>query len=162
MFSAIDYNIRPIAEKDIDECVSMAMESFGTKTYPKEQYDTMREEFTMGLSELHWGRPNYIVCEIDNKIVGMAGYIQSWLDWDTYEFFWLSVRVGYYGVGIGSALVKFREEEVVKKSAFKDDITIMFSCTKDVIKYHENHGYKVVVKKAARKEVIMAKTFLKK
>jgi GNAT superfamily N-acetyltransferase len=153
--------IRRMCETDIDECVSMAIESFGASAYPKKQYETMREEFLMGLEKEHWGRPNYFVCEIDGIIVGMAGYVQSWLDWDTYEFFWLSVRKGHYGKGIGKALVEYRENEVIKKAAFKDDITILFSCTNSVIDYHKRNGYKVVIEKAASKEVIMGKTFIK-
>ena len=157
------YDIRPIEERDIDECVNMAIETFGTNHYPKEQFDSIREELMMGLQEPHWGRPNYFVCELGSgKIVGMAGYVQSWLDWDTFEFFWLSVRKGYYGKGIGKALVEYREQEIISKSAFKDDVTIMFSCTREVIKYHEKHGYGILLEKAAGKEVIMGKTFMKK
>lgn len=155
------YKVRPIEENDVDECVSMAMESFGTDTYPKEQFDSIREEFMAAFDKPWWGRPKYFVCEMDDKIVGMAGYVQSWCDWDTFEFFWLSVRKGYYGKGIGKALVEYREKEVMRQSAFKDDITIIFSCTNEVIEYHKKHGYKVLLEKAASKEVLMGKTFMK-
>ncbi len=158
----IKYKIRPIKKEDVNECAAMAMESFGTNEYPKEQYDTMKEEFKAAFKKNWWGIPKYFVCEHKGKILGMGGYALSWLDWDTFEFFWLSVRKEYYGQGIGEALVKHREKEILKESAFKDDITIMFSCTKTVINYHKRNGYKVLIKKAAGKEVIMGKTFLKK
>lgn len=157
----IQYKIRPLQKSDINECASMAIESFGTNEYPKEQFDTMKEEFKAMFGKQFWGTPNYFVCEHKGKILGMGGYALSWLDWDTFEFFWLSVRKEYYGQGIGEALVKHREKEILKKSAFKTDITIMFSCTNSVIGYHKKHGYNVLLKKAGGKEVIMGKTFLK-
>ena len=154
-------SVRPMRKEDIPICVQMAMESFEGK-YPKEQFDTIEEEFMAAFSEDWWGRPRYFVCEYQGKILGMGGYALSWLDWDTFEFFWSCVRKGYEGNGIGKMLVEHREKEVLKDSAFKNDITIMFSCTREVVNYHKRHGYKVLLKKAGGKEVIMGKTFLKK
>ncbi len=157
----INYKIRPLQKKDIKECVSMTTESFGWDEYPKKQFDTIKEEFNAAFSKKHMSMPRYFVCECKGVIIGMGGYSFSWLDWDTFELFWLSVRKGYYNNGIGKALTKHLEKEILKQSAFKTDITILFSCTKSVINYHKRQGYEVVLKKAAGKEVIMGKTFLK-
>lgn len=153
--------IRPLEKSDIEECIAMAIESFGESEYPSDQYDTIEEEFSMGLKDEHWSRPNYFVCLFNNQIIGMIGYSQSWSDWDTFEFFWLSVRKEYKGMGIGRMLVEHIEQECIKKSIFKDDITIILSCTKKIIKFYKKNRYKVILKKAGGKEVVMGKTFLK-
>ena len=158
---ANNYKLREMRQEDVKECLSMALESFGTDQYPEDQFNTIEEEFNAAFTHEWWGRPNYFICELDGIIVGMGGYSLSWLDWDTFEFFWLSVRKGYEGRGIGGLLVNYRENHIKENSAFKKDITILFSCTNNLIEYHKKHGYKVLIEKADGKEVIMGKTFLK-
>lgn len=152
--------IRPMEQSDLDECAKMARESFGDD-YPDTQFDTMREEFEAAFTSKWWGRPNFYVCMHDKEIVGMGGYALSWLDWDTFEMFWLSVKKEWQGKGIGTMLQQHREEEILKDGAFKEDITILFSATRTVVDFHIKNGYKIVLEKAAGKEVLMGKTFLK-
>ena len=159
-YNSMNFIIRPMISSDVDECSKMARESFGSD-YPDAQFDTMREEFEAAFSNKWWGRPNYYVCTFNGEIVGMGGYSLSWLDWDTFEMFWLSVKDGWKGKGIGTLLQNHREQEIIKESAFKNDITILFSATKTVVDFHIKNGYKVILEKAAGKEVLMGKTFLK-
>lgn len=154
-------NIRPMKQSDISKCVEMTLANFGTEEYVIEQFEGIESEFEDAFRDEWWGLPKYFVCEIDDNIVGMAGYALSAMDWDAYEFFWLSVDKNHQGKGIAKALVEYRENEVINQSKFKDDITIMFSCTKKVVPYHLRNGFKVLIEKAAGKEVIMGKTFLK-
>lgn len=81
----------------------------------------------------------------------MGGYQISPLDWGIYEFFWLCTRKGHENYGVDKMLVEYREKEVLKEPSFKKDITILFSCSKNVIKYHKKHGYKVLLKKSGWK-----------
>lgn len=155
-----EHSIRPMTKEDVPICIAMTMESFGDK-YPPEQFETIEQEFMASFEGDWWGRPKYFVCDYRGTVFGMAGYALSWCDWDTFEFFWLSIRKGYGGYGIGKMLTDRLEQEVKKGSAFKEDISILFSCEKSVIKYHKRHGYKVLLKKAGGKEFIMGKTFLK-
>ncbi len=152
--------VRPMMEKDIPECIEMTTQSFAGK-YPKEYFETLEEEFSASFKQDWWGRPKYFVFEYNNEILGMGGYQLSPLDWGIYDFFWHCVKVGWEKKGIGTAIVERREKEIVKQHRFKADVTIIFSCKKDVIKYHKKHDYKVLLKKAAGKEVIMGKTFKK-
>ncbi len=158
----INTTIRPIALTDIDQCAKMAIDSFGLGEYSEDEFSTMRDEFKMAFNGNGWEVPKYFVAENNSEIVGMAGYIQSWMDWDTYEFFWLSVKKGYEGNGIATALVKHRENDIINSVTHKTDITITFSCTNKLISYHEKNGYNVILRKAAKKEVLMGKTFMKK
>lgn len=50
-------------------------------------------------------KPVYITAEERGEIIGIAGYIQSWMDYNIYEIFWVNVSPDYQGQGIGSALV---------------------------------------------------------
>lgn len=152
--------IRPMQKEDVPECVKMTMESFGN-IYSAAQFETIEQEFNSAFNAEWWGLPKFFVCEYNGIIVGMGGYALSWLDWDTFEFFWLSVRKGYENMGIGKMLVEHRENEVLRVSKHKKDITIIFSCEKNVVKYHEKHNYKTLLTKAAGEEVLMGKTFLK-
>lgn len=155
-----NYKIRPIETGDIDECCKMVRESFGGD-YPDLEFDTMRDEFTSAFTDNWWGRPNYYVCTCNNQIVGMGGYSLSSLDWGIYEMFWLSVKNGWKGKGIGTLLQKHREAEITKQELYKDDITILLSTTKTVVDFHIKNGYSILLEKASGKEVLMGKTFKK-
>ncbi len=154
--------IRPMLKCEISECVKMTLANFGTEEYTAEQFYSITSEFKDAFRKGWWGLPKYFVCEIKNEIVGMAGYSQSAMDWDAYEFFWLSVDKKHQGKGIAKALVDFRLKEIRRQAKFKEDITIMFSCTKKVAPYHLRNGFKILIEKAAGKEVIMGRSFLKK
>jgi len=153
---------REMCISDIEECIAMTLENFGTDQYSSEQFLNIEVEFNQMFETKDWSRPTYIVCEFKGKIIGMGGFALSWLDWDTFEFFWFSVKKEFRGYGIGKAIVEYREKEVIKRSSFKKDITILFSCTKFVSEYHKKNGYKILFEKASGNEVIMGKTFLKK
>jgi GNAT superfamily N-acetyltransferase len=152
--------IRKIEISDIDECIQMTIESFGTE-YPEKQFESIRGEFLEAFKDDWWGKPHYYVATIDDQIVGMAGYVQSWLDWDTFEFFWLSVRKSMYKKGIGKMLNNYLEEQVKNSSSIKNDITILFSCTRNLVEYHKKNGYNVLLEKADGIEFIMGKSYLK-
>lgn len=154
--------IRKLKPSDIEECINMSTESFGLEDYSKKEFAFMRREFGLAFEKGDWEIPKYFFAVEEKKIVGMAGYVQSWADWESFEFFWLCVRKGYEGKGIATALVKHREEEVTKQAGSNSDVTIIFSCTNKLIKFHKKNGYKVILKKAAGTEVLMGKTFLKK
>jgi len=152
--------IRKLEISDIDYCIKMTIDSFGDE-YPENQFYSIRDEFLESFEDDWWGRPKYFVATIDDKIVGMSGYVQSWLDWDTFEFFWLSVDKSFKGKGIGKFLTEYLENQVNQFSSIKKDITILFSCTKNVVSYHEKNGYKLILEKASGVEFIMGKTILK-
>lgn len=138
--------IRSMLESDVDACIQMTIDSF-KEEYPLEQFETIREEFMSSFKPDWWGRPKYFVYDFKGEILGMGGYQISPLDWDIFEFFWLCVKKKFQGKGIGKKLVEFREKEILKDYHFKSDVTILFSCTKSVIKYHKKHGYNVILKK---------------
>ena len=63
--------------------------------------------------ELKDPRVTYITAHIgDNRLVGYAGYQDTMINYDMYEFTWCNVDPSFQGLGIGRALVEKRIELV--------------------------------------------------
>ena len=60
-------------------------------------------------------KPRYVVATIDNKIVGLAGFTQAWMDYSVYEIFWVNVAPAYQKQGIGSALIRHVINQIKQK-----------------------------------------------
>ena len=50
-------------------------------------------------------RPIYFVAELRGNVVGFAGFIQAWMDYNIYELFWVNVDPAVQGRGIGGLLI---------------------------------------------------------
>lgn len=59
--------------------------------------------------------PKYVVAEEKGKLIGVAGYIQSWMDYNIYQIFWVNVLPNYQRKGIGKQLVAKIISEIKKK-----------------------------------------------
>lgn len=144
------------------QCATLAVECFGLQLNSKEleriEYEFKQANYTYFSAE----SPTYFVATYRNKIVGVAGYSQSMMDWETYEFFWLCVDPKFRKMNIGSTLAKVREKHIMDKTPKGESITIIFSCLSNLVKYHYRNGYSVFFRKAGGKEVIMGKTFINK
>ncbi|MDE1871350.1 MAG: GNAT family N-acetyltransferase [Candidatus Micrarchaeota archaeon] len=85
--------------------------------------------------------PRYLVAEDNSKILGFAGYIQSWMDYNFYQMFWVNVLPEHQGKGIGTTLVK-RIIQLIKNK--KDAYFILLTTTKP--KFYERFGFKIMMK----------------
>ena len=87
MFDSSKILFRKMQLLDIDVCIQITIDSFGSD-YPTEQFNTIREEFEAAFGEDKWSRPNFYVCVYNNEIIGMAGYVLSdtLIKMDTKEF----------------------------------------------------------------------------
>lgn len=61
-----EHSIRPMKREDVPECIKMTLESFGTKDYPKEQFETIEEEFYSSFESDWWVGLNilYLIIEV--------------------------------------------------------------------------------------------------
>ena len=66
------------------------------------------------LSNMTWP-PVYYVAEIDNKIVGFAGMIESWVMHGIWDFIWINISPEYQRTGIGSLLTEHRLNKVEER-----------------------------------------------
>ena len=87
-------------------------------------------------------RPVYFGLEDKGKILGFAGYIQSWIDYDVYEIFWVNVLPEHQKQGIGRQLVSKVIGEIKKKK--KDGLIILSASIPNSNYYAEYFKFKTV------------------
>ena len=81
-------------------------------------------------------RPVYWVAEDERKIVGFAGYIQSWMDYNIYQIFWVNVLPELQKRGIGKQLVSKVINEIKKD---KNAYLIQLTATTPNSKYYRKY-----------------------
>lgn len=98
-------------------------------------------------------KPEYLIAEVDDKIVGFAGYSQSWMDYHVYEIFWVNVHPKYQNRGIGTALVK-KIIQIIKNKKGKDKayFILLTTCSP---KFYDKLGFKTLIK--FKKDYLMIK-----
>lgn len=98
----------------------------------------------------HAVKPKYIVAEEKSKIIGLAGFIQSWLDYDIYEIFWVNVSPSFQGKGIGTALIK----KIIQIIKIKKPKTILLTTSKPEL-YAKKFNFKTLAKFKTDKHDLM-------
>jgi N-acetylglutamate synthase-like GNAT family acetyltransferase len=126
--------LRPIKQNEIKSAVKILVENYSRK-FEKAGTDEIREMFRNGTM-----KPEYIVAEDKGEIIGVAGYIQSWMDYNIYNIFWVNVLPLHQGKGIGTALIKKTIELISKK---KSATTILLTTDKPGF-YSKRFGFKTV------------------
>jgi N-acetylglutamate synthase-like GNAT family acetyltransferase len=68
-------------------------------------------------------KPEYLVAEDNGKIIGLAGCIESWMDYRVYQIFWVNVLPEHQNRGTGTQLVEklHRENKEKEGSTFRTD-----------------------------------------
>jgi N-acetylglutamate synthase-like GNAT family acetyltransferase len=85
-------------------------------------------------------KPTYYICEDKDKIIGLAGFIQSWMDYNIFQIFWVNVDPERQRAGIGKELVWTLIEEIKKSEE-----AALIQLTTDSPHYYSAHfGFKVV------------------
>lgn len=100
-------------------------------------------------------KPEYFVAKENNQIVGVAGYIQSYEDYNVYELFWVNVAKEFQGKGIGTKLVETIIQRIKKlKGEYKKALLIELSATEAKSTFYKKFGFKKT-KKFGKKECLM-------
>jgi predicted N-acetyltransferase YhbS len=85
-------------------------------------------------------RPMYYVCEDAGSIIGLAGFIQSWMDYNVFQIFWVNVAPERQREGIGRELVWTLIDEIKKREEAS-----LIQLTTDSPRYYSAHfGFKSV------------------
>ncbi len=92
--------------------------------------------------------PNYVVAEVKGKIIGLAGYIQDWIDYNIYGIFWVNVAPAYQRRGIGQALIK----KIIGKIAKKPDARLIILTTQKP-KFYTRFGFKTLIKFTSKSKI---------
>ena len=88
--------------------------------------------------------PTYLVAEEKDKILGFAGYVQSWMDYHIYEVFWVDVEPARQGQGIGLKLMKRVMSEIRKKKRTNKAYAVLL--TTDKPGFYEKLGFGKLLK----------------
>ena len=130
--------IRMIKKREIEDAIKIIHQNYPEIDKEKPKKEIM-EMFGKALI-----KPVYLVAEENKKILGIAGYIQSFQDYNIYEIFWVNVAKEKQGNGIGTKLVK----SVIKrirgiKGELKKAELIELTTTKPQF-YEKKFGFKLL------------------
>ena len=95
-----DIVFREARPSDVDDMVAVVDDCF-----PGADHASASREMLEAFSETLY-RPVYRVAVDKDKLVGMAGFVPSYLDFETFEMFWVAVRPSWQDKGVGSRVVR--------------------------------------------------------
>lgn len=130
-------NIRPLRESEIGDVSRIVGRNWGEEyvAVSRKEFEAM---FTEGVL-----KPSYIVAEQEKRIVGVAGYVQSWMDYRVYQMFWVNVLPELRGQGIGTSLIERVIQDVKsQEGADRKASTILITATRP--DYFERFGFKTL------------------
>ncbi len=87
-------------------------------------------------------KPVYYVAEEKGKIIGFAGFIQSWMDYNIYQIFWVNVLPERQGQGIGRKIVSKIISEIKKKKTA--NLIQLTASIKNAPYYKKQFGFKTI------------------
>lgn len=138
--------LRLIKRQEALEAGKLIARAFSNKKY---QLKSQREIEAMFLN--HAVRPKYIVAEEDGIILGLAGFSQSWMDYNIYEIFWVAVDPSFQKRGVGRALVEKAVEIIMKEK----DVSLILLTTEYPNFYEKVSNFKVFMKLAEKDYYLM-------
>ncbi|QQG40152.1 MAG: GNAT family N-acetyltransferase [Candidatus Aenigmatarchaeota archaeon] len=97
--------------------------------------------------------PRYLVAEENGRMVGFAGFIQSWMDWHVYHIFWVNVEPTRQKEGIGTELIKRTIQEIKTKKGRNKASLILLTTTN--VRFYERFGFRTIYR-LSKKYSLMA------
>ncbi len=138
--------LRLIKPSEVDKVATLISRAFAVKRYKSK---AQQEVAAMFLNKVV--APKYIVAEERGIILGVAGFSQSWMDYNIYEIFWVAVDKNFQERGIGSILVK----ELVKIIKKKKDVALILLTTDKPHFYEKVSDFKIFMKLAEKDYYLM-------
>ncbi|MEK6917322.1 MAG: GNAT family N-acetyltransferase [Nanoarchaeota archaeon] len=100
--------------------------------------------------------PEYLIAEEKGKIVGFAGYSQSWIDYKIYEIFWVNVNPAFQNNGIGTIIVKKVIDKIKSKKGKTKSCSMILLTTKNPNFYKKRFKFKTIAKVSKKRYDLMA------
>lgn len=128
--------IRLLQKKDIHQAATIVGKNYNKK-YQRSSTLELKDMF--GKSQV---TPIYFVAEEKGKILGFAGFSQSWMDYSIWTIFWVNVLPNLQKQGIGKQLVV----RVIKEIKKKKDAKLILLSAKIPDYYIKHFGFKTISK----------------
>jgi len=143
-----EVTVRPLTEADIELAAAIV-----GRNYSKEDEKNAQVEMAamFGNSPI---RPAYLVAECSGTVLGVAGFIQSWMDYHVYNIFWVNVDPDHQRKGIGKRLVGSVIERITSETGRGTPYSILLTSTSP--DYYATHfGFKVLDTLGPKKNSLM-------
>ncbi len=131
--------IRPIRRSEVKEVSKIV-----TLNYSK-RYGKYANQEIMAMFNDPNCEPKYLVAEENGKIVGVAGYVQSWADYGIYEVLWVNVTPKRQREGIGKKLMVEVIKGIKKSNGKEKPKLILLTTTKPKF-YSKSFGFKTLLR----------------
>lgn len=134
--------IRPTLKSDVERLVQMAR---GTGVFRDLELLILREGLDVMFDELDQSCQLAICYELDGRVAGFASYGQADMTDRSWYLFWIIVDRSQQSRGIGSALLRYVEEEVRAKEGrillIETSSLPIYDATRG---FYKKHGYEQV------------------
>lgn len=140
--------VRLLKKTDIGQASEIVGEDW-SKSYRKTSAVEMKAEFINKVDP-----PKYMVAEDGGRVVGLGGYIQSWMDYHVYNIFWVAVEPKWQGKGIGKGIVNGLISDI-KKARGENKAHMILLTTDKPSFYSKNFGFKTISTFGDKKHKLM-------
>lgn len=126
--------IRHLNKEEVEQAVCINNKNFSEYNFDEKIRQELDAMFNSNIKP-----PEYYVVENDDgKIVGFAGYAQSWMSYEIYDMIWVNIDPEHQGKGLGTKLV----QKIIQAINEKDGAMIMLYC-KDP-EFYFKFGFKIL------------------
>jgi gamma-glutamyl:cysteine ligase YbdK (ATP-grasp superfamily)/N-acetylglutamate synthase-like GNAT family acetyltransferase len=101
-------------------------------------------------------KPVFMVAAAGGEIVGMTGFVSSWIDFETYELFWVAVRPDHQSRGVGARIVRAALDEIAALPDRPHPCRVLLST--DLPGYFTRLGFESLAKSPNGEGALMALT----
>ena len=144
--------VRPLRKRDIRKASVIVGEDW-SKKYQRTSAVEMGAEFVNRVDP-----PKYVVAEEKGEVVGLGGYIQSWMDYHVYNIFWIAVKPKWQDKGIGTAIVGKIISDIKKREGENKAHMVLLTTNKPGF-YAKKFGFKILTSFGDREHKLMGLKF---
>ncbi len=122
--------IRRLKKREITQALTLIVNN-----YSSEYRRSARSELAAMFQRIPH-RPYFLVAEEKKGIIGLAGFVESWMDDDICEIWWVNVEKSFQRQGLGKQLMK----QILTKAKQKQYTLAILSTT--LPRFYRTFGFK--------------------
>jgi L-amino acid N-acyltransferase YncA len=115
--------IRPLRTADIPAATHIVAANYSKK------YATLAKKELEAMFRTAVYTPTFLVAEEKSEVIGLTGYIQSWMDYQVYHLFWVNVSGVHQGRGVGKKLILEALKRIKKQQGINKARMVLITTT---------------------------------